>query len=292
MALDNMSLTAGLARALALAAATTLPGCSLVVDAEREQCSTDLDCRVRGAAFAEALCIDSLCQADPTWACVDSLSTPPEQAPVEASLSLVSFFDRSPIPGVHATLFSGLDLELRSPLDTADTDAEGRATLSVPANFEGLVRLDADGVIEPTLYYPTLPVSAATGLGQVFAGTPGGSANLAGLIGAVPQAERGIALVTLQDCNAGGGAGATLVFSGETQGSTPFYAFNGLASSSARAFDQTGQAGIVNLRPGVVGIEARWGDKTVSSASVLVRADHATLVTLLPGRAGQGFGAQ
>jgi len=46
----------------------------------------------------------------------------------------------------------------------------------------------------------------------------------------------------------------------------------------------------VNVRPGVIGIETRWKEEAVSSASVLIRADTVTQVTLLPGRTGQGFG--
>lgn len=264
-------------------------GCSLVVDAERSQCSTNLDCQVRGATFEEALCIDNLCQSDPAWACLGSVEEPPEQQAVDADLSVVSFLDGSPVAGVHATLYSGVDFELRSPLATADTGADGHATLRLPAGFDGFVHLVADGEIEPTIVYPTLPVTAEAGMGPMYVGGTGSSTGLLNLIGAVPQAGRGIALMSVLNCSATGGAGASLVFTGETQGSTPFYSFNGIASSSARELDASGQAGIVNVRPGVIGVETRRGDTLVSSASVLVRADSATQVTLLPGRTSQGF---
>ena len=179
--------------------------------------------------------------------------------------------------------------ELETPLDTAVSDAEGRATLSVPAGREVFVALEAEGVIEPGLFYPPPPITAEAGFGPMYAGTPGASGGLVGLIGAVPQAGRGIALTVIRDCVASGGAGAAIVYTGETQGSTPFYSFNGIASSSARELDASGQAGIVNVRPGVIGIEIRSGDELVSTTSVLVRADSVTQVTLLPGMTAQGF---
>lgn len=43
-------------------------GCSLVVDPTREQCATDFDCRARGVAFEEAVCVDDVCQVGgPSW---------------------------------------------------------------------------------------------------------------------------------------------------------------------------------------------------------------------------------
>jgi hypothetical protein len=273
---------------LTLACLSGALGCSLVVDAQREQCSTNLDCQIRGPAFAEAMCVENLCQTDPTWACADSAETLEQQA-VEAPLSVVNLLNGAAYAGVHATLYSALDFDLETPLDTADTDAEGKATLSVPAGLDVFVALEAEGVIENGLFYPPPPITAESGFGQLYAGPPGASGGLINLIGAVPQAGRGIALTVIRDCVGTGGPGATIVYTGETQGSTPFYSFNGIASSSARALDATGQAGIVNLRPGVVGVEVRSGDKLVSTTSVLVRAESVTQVTLLPGMTGSGF---
>lgn len=277
--------------ALTFASLSGALGCSLAVDAQREQCATNLDCQLRGPAFAEALCIENLCQTDPTWACVDAAQAQEQQA-VDASLTAVNLLNGDPFVGVHATLYSALDFELDTPLDTADTDAEGKATLSVPAGMDVFVSLEADGVIERGLFYPPPPITAEAGFGSMYAGTPGASGGLVGLIGAVPQAGRGIALTVIRDCVGSGGEGATIVYTGETQGSTPFYSLNGIASSSARALDASGQAGIVNVRPGVVGVEVHSGDTIVSTTSVLVRADSVTQVTLLPGMAGRGFDFQ
>ncbi len=254
---------------LAIAPIVAATGCSLVVESGKEQCATTLDCQIRGLEFAEALCVDNLCQQDPTWACVTTVEPPPTQTATTASVQVINLLDQSGWANVHATLYAALDITLGTPLADAYTD-------------------DNAELIEPVVFYPAWPVTTETGLGQVLATPPGGSAGLINLLGEVPQSGRGIALMAVRDCVGSGGAGARFEFQGETQGSRPFYAFNGIASSSASSLDTTGAAGIVNLRPGVVGMDLRWGEKTVSSASVLVRADAVTQLTLLPGRSSRG----
>lgn len=277
----------GFALSIAFSLLSGLLGCSVLVDSSREQCSTNLDCQIRGLEFAQAFCIDNLCEVDPTWACVDSASVPVQTA-TQAALQVTNLLDQTPFVGVRVSLYAALDISLGSPLSSANTDGEGKALLRVPAEFDGFALVEQADVIEPAIFYPTLPITEESGLGVVYAGKPGSSAGLVSLLGQVPQTGRGIALMGVRDCNSTGGNGASFEFQGETQGSTPFYAFNGVASSSARALDKTGQAGIVNVRPGVIGMELQWGDKTVSSASVLVRADTVTQLMLLPGRSSAG----
>lgn len=272
----------------AIASIAGAAGCSLVVEAGKEQCATTLDCQVRGLEFAEAQCIDSLCQQDPTWACVTTVEPPATQAATTASMQVTNLLDQSGWADVHATLYAALDITMGTPIADAYTDADGRATLDIPAGFDGFVYLDNSELIEPVIFYPSWPVTTETGLGQVLATAPGGSVGLINLLGEVPQSGRGIALMAVRDCVGSGGTGARFEFQGETQGSTPFYAFNGIASSSAQSLDSSGAAGIVNVRPGVVGLDLRWGEKTVSSASVLIRADAVTQLTLLPGRSSRG----
>lgn len=275
------------ALSMAFASLSGLFSCSVLVDSSREQCSTNLDCQIRGLEFAQAFCIDHVCQVDPTWACVDSVSVPAQTA-THTSLQVTNLLDQTPYTGVHVSLYAALDISLSTPLSSADTDSEGKAALSVPADFDGFALVEQADVIEAAIFYPVLPVTEGSSLGVVYAGRVGSSAGLVSLLGQVPQSGRGIALVGVRDCNSTGGNGASFEFQGETQGSTPFYAFNGVASSSARSLDKTGQAGIVNVKPGVIGLDLQSGDKTVSSASVLIREDTVTQVTLLPGRSSAG----
>lgn len=48
------------ATTVALAIVCTGVGCSLLVDADRPQCTTDADCQARG--FGDAICVEALCQ--------------------------------------------------------------------------------------------------------------------------------------------------------------------------------------------------------------------------------------
>lgn len=60
------------ANAVALVIVCAGVGCSLLVDADRLQCTTDADCQARG--FGDAICIEALCQSAP-------LSPPDDTAP-------------------------------------------------------------------------------------------------------------------------------------------------------------------------------------------------------------------
>ncbi|MEY4544845.1 MAG: hypothetical protein RL685_1040 [Pseudomonadota bacterium] len=259
-------------------------GCSLMVDTSQQQCATNLDCQIRGIEFAEAMCVENLCQTDPTWACTAAAEVPPAQTAVNATLQVSKLLDRTPAPGVRATLYSAFDFQLSNPVGAGDTDADGKVSLAVPDGFNGFIYMTAEGVIEPTILYPTLPVSESAGFGPAFVGAPGDTSFLVNLLGATPQPERGTVLMSARDCQGSGGPGAKFDFEGDMGGSQVFYAFNGLASTTATSLDETGQAGIVNVKPGVVGLDLHARDKSVSSMSVYVRSDTVTWATLLPGR--------
>lgn len=68
---------------IALVSACAAVGCSLVVDADRPQCSTDADCWARG--FGGAVCVESLCQNVPEDVSVaprDESSAPRDESAV------------------------------------------------------------------------------------------------------------------------------------------------------------------------------------------------------------------
>lgn len=184
-------------------------GCSLVVDSSREQCVTNFDCRERGLAFEEAMCVDNLCQVDPKWSCVGSVTDPPQpQEARDATLEVFDIYERTrPFPGVHASLHALLDENLANPLSAGDTDADGKVTLSIPAMFDGFVYLAAEGMVEPALFYPDLPLAPEAGLGRALIGGIGADDGVVRLVGEMPLEGRGSLFLELQDCAGGGGAG-------------------------------------------------------------------------------------
>ncbi len=271
-------------RGLVLLGMSMACGCSLALDAGRPQCSSNKDCTDRGTAFAGSICINALCQPEPRWACVDSATEPEPQAAISAGLEVRNLLSGEPMPGVRASLFTQFDFQLSQPLASGTSGADGRMTLTVPAGFQGFISLEETGVIEPTLVYPNLPVTAAEGFGTVLAGSAGQSVGLVSMLHGTPIADRGLLLVQVLDCMQNGAQGGTVAFQGDLEGSIVFYTVGGVASEAATALDETGNAGIVNLKEGLTSVEAMVNGKSVSSGSALVRPDSATWVTLLPGR--------
>src|SRR5688572_7893563 len=64
-------------RLIALAASLS-SSCSVLVEQDRVQCSVDADCADRG--LAGAVCVDSICQPEPKWGCLGSVTWPPPMA--------------------------------------------------------------------------------------------------------------------------------------------------------------------------------------------------------------------
>jgi hypothetical protein len=122
-------------------------GCSVILSPAREQCSTTEDCRVRGAAFANTVCVDSLCQAasDPEpegpWRCLGNPTPPPVSTAATAHVSLpVCDSLRGcglPIAGLTAKLCAKLDAGCTSPLPFDISYANGVFDFDVPASPMG-----------------------------------------------------------------------------------------------------------------------------------------------------------
>src|SRR4029453_10493256 len=64
--------------ALAGVARAQIP-CPVIAEPNRPQGAVDADCKARGGAFANALCVDSVCapDPDPAWSCLKSVTWPP-----------------------------------------------------------------------------------------------------------------------------------------------------------------------------------------------------------------------
>ena len=77
-----------------IAAGTTLLACTLLLDDSQVQCASTADCRARGPAFANAVCVASVCQQGDAGAASDAgsgpwdcLEGPPIPSPVGMSTS-------------------------------------------------------------------------------------------------------------------------------------------------------------------------------------------------------------
>src|SRR5687767_8921310 len=63
--------------------------CSMLVDSDRQQCVVNSDCASSEPGFADALCIENVCQQNPTWACIGNVTWPtPEPKPATVVIRL------------------------------------------------------------------------------------------------------------------------------------------------------------------------------------------------------------
>src|SRR6266700_7230961 len=105
-------------------------GCSLEVAAWRVQCSVDGDCAQRGAAFAGATCVESVCQPAATWSCLGQppvVSTQP--GPFQVRFHLTDLITQKPKVGVRSSLCHKVDVDCAVPAGMAIGDSSGLVTL-------------------------------------------------------------------------------------------------------------------------------------------------------------------
>jgi hypothetical protein len=175
----------------AAVAATAMLACTLIVPTSELQCSTDADCRARGAQFAGASCVANLCQAasnaeggtspdggaagdggvDP-WACLDQTPTPSPASSVDVQIVLydsigsvmyggsvdggsdLNIVGYTPQPGVTVAACNSLDPSCTTPIaGPTSTDDGGLVTFDLPGSFSGFFALERSDSV-PELFYP------------------------------------------------------------------------------------------------------------------------------------------
>ena len=261
---------------LLVAAALGALGCSVTVDAERKQCSTDADCAERGAAFTGSVCRNDVCEVDPQWACLgEPPPTPVGAGPFRVKLSALDLIKRMPISGVRIDLCRKVDVSCAEPVSSELTDASGSVTLMVEAAFSGYAWLQADGFV-PTLYFFNPPIDRDQEIPPLSLSTVASRGALLGQLGA--DVARGDILVTAQDCQGKPAAGVSFSVTPADPEAIAYYLVNGLPTSGVATTDATGYGGFMNLSTNATTVTATLGNsKTViGTLGLVVRGGSAT----------------
>jgi hypothetical protein len=273
-------------RTLVLGAGTWLGACSMVVDADRQQCEIDADCSRLEPDFEAGVCVEALCRArpDPRWDCLDREPTAlPAPVPerVRVIVPIVDVVSGSPVPGVEVMACGALDGECVMPLATAVTNPTGESELRLPGGFNGYLRCQAPSIF-PTLYFFGAPLTAdSTALvnvvtPEVVQGLEAGGATIPG---------RSRVVVDVLDCSGAPAAGVRVSVPEGDAATLVAYNVDGLYPPSQRETSSSGVARILNVVEGNVTIDAWLADgRAMGSAAVLTRQQFVTLVNL---RAGQ-----
>ncbi|MBW2523483.1 MAG: hypothetical protein JRI23_04885 [Deltaproteobacteria bacterium] len=263
-------------------------GCSYLVDSGRVQCDTDEDCVSRGAAFADAICVDSTCEpsgVDPAWACLGAVAWPePPSQLVALSLPLVNLVTSDPLPGVAARACEKLDPTCEHPL-TPDSvsDGAGLVVLTVEAGFDGYIELRS-AETQPALFFLYPPVREDLLAPALPLFLVADFQSVAQASGNPPQGDLGHVFLGARDCLGAPAEVVTLSGSGLGQEVALFYLIDDLPVLTALATDSSGRAGFVNVAPGTVvihGTHMPTGQR-VGEVSLRVRAGEISYSSLVP----------
>ncbi|HKO51348.1 MAG TPA: hypothetical protein VJV79_26750 [Polyangiaceae bacterium] len=262
----------------------SLASCSVMVDANRPQCSQDSDCTNRGPEFAGSVCSAAgLCGEDPKWSC--------DAAPTSTGYTLTMHLQdavdsKKVLPGVVAQLCRQLDVACETPVGaTVVSDAGGGITMQIEPGFDGYVQL-TDSKIAPSLYFLTPPKSGDLDLPMVPLASPLAARGIVVTAGAKSWLpDRGIVLLNAFDCLGQTAGGITFSLGGAPDPSTViFYLVDNFPTTTGTATDATGYGGLVNVPVGVATIAGTLGPggRKVSNTSLLIRAGYVSYSSVTP----------
>jgi hypothetical protein len=259
--------------------------CSLIVDAGREQCSTDGDCASLGQEFADRACVTSLCQLkpDPNWACLDddAAMAPPTPTQVRIIVPFLNVVSGEPTPGVNVEACERLDADCQMPAATGVSNAEGEVDLRLPGGFNGYLRWQAEQIY-PTMFFFGAPL-LADAIVPVNVITPQVFEGLNAQFRGSSIEGRSAVVVTVKNCRGGLAEGITLSTPEGDSATRAFYMVDGLFPPSQTETTAAGLARLINVPQGNVSITGRLADgREIGTAAVLTRPGFATLTNLVP----------
>jgi hypothetical protein len=289
-------------------------GCSLAVNADRVQCSTNTDCTARGFG-ADSVCVNSLCQVkhqalsvvhgdagedsgpptgakDPLYGCEDEprvVSSAP--GPFQVTFHLAGILDPTPIADATAQVCKKIDVDCTMPTAMGTSDAMGNVTFAIDKSFSGYVQFQKGTDITPGLYFFNPPPDHDMDMVSVQIVTPGIVAALTKTLKSEQQMQNGLTLINTLDCNGKGAAGVSIVAEGlgdtGADGGPPpttFYSIGGLPNAGATATDTSGFGGFVNVPPQTLAVKGvvNGTKRELQTISILIRANAITYAKLVP----------
>jgi hypothetical protein len=295
-------------RAAAFLLPAGLLACSLVVQAEREQCTKDADCL---AHAPNAICVAHVCQpavapveagapdaatTDPDatttdpWGCLGHVVTQNEDhtAPVDFQFTFLDIAG-NPLPDVSAKLCRFLDFGCQTPIGGPYvSDGQGTVTLPLYIGFRGYLDIaptEAHPDLLPSIFY--LPILDAR-----FAATPHISATLGSTVqlnyitqqaGKPANPALGHIVYIACDCQPAVAADVTAQADPVVAETYPFYFdTNGVPSATQGKTAAMGTGGFINLTPGVVTLSYDHDGQRIGSQNVIIRQGSMSYVVAAP----------
>jgi hypothetical protein len=257
----------------------------MMVDSNRSQCNSDLDCMTGPSALAAGICVEGLCEAQAEWGCAPVLgaTTLTAAESVEVVLPVIDLSPRPAGATAQASLCRKYDVSCDAPTLTMTVDASDELLLLVEPGFDGYLSVRGDDLV-PTLYFLSPPLASGERLPALTLLSPGLLEALALEMQVPLLPERGLGLFTIQDCSGQVSAGLAFDALPADANTVPFYDVDGLPTASASSTGRTGSGGFMNAPAGPLSVTARLesGALPVAAASVLIRPGFVSHGRLLP----------
>jgi hypothetical protein len=251
---------------------------------------SDFDCTLRGGEFAGSVCIDSWCEPEPTWGCLDApVTLNGENGPFPITFHIQDIRLQEPLAGVQARLCRKGDLDCNDPQGGVVTsDDRGVVRFAVEATdpalgFTGFVLFTRADLV-PGLYFWNRALVGAVDVPPLQMLSHGDVDALARQLGTTRDSSRGIVLLRTFDCQDDPAAGVAVVTDGTDEQSAPFYANDGLPVATSTTTDRSGYAGFMNVPPGTINITGRVDSdrRLLSTISLRVQPDAITYSPMVP----------
>jgi hypothetical protein len=258
--------------------------CTVLVEPNRQQCAVDADCQARGAAFAGSHCIDSVCAPDPAWACVGSVSWPPPKVSrVTVTIQFRDIITNAPLTDVTVNVCRKFDYDCTQPIETGlHPPASGDLALQLDAGFDGFLEMNMEGTL-PGLFYFYPPVNEDRTIAGLPLLTTGILTQVLALSGKTYDPQKGVALVGAMDCRNLPAEGVHIWTTDADADTTAFYVIKKIPSATAMLTDASGEGGLVNLKPGSVGLTGTLQDgRSLGTVTVVVRPMGITYTSIVP----------
>jgi hypothetical protein len=259
--------------------------CSVLIDKERVQCTTDTDCHTRGEAFAGTVCVESICQPDPIWGCLGSVTFPkPAPGSYTVTMHIRDLVTGGVIPGASGRLCERPDTTCSKPISSEiATNDVGDLVLPVRAGFDGYVELQAPGKMHG-LYFIYPPADADREIPLVPLLETSLVETLAQLNDKHLVPDRGHVLLGAYDCARKPVEGVTLSVSDSDDQTAGFYVLNNLPKIGAPFTDASGRGGFINVKSGIVSITANVAadNRKIATVSLFVRPGEMTYTAIVP----------
>jgi hypothetical protein len=279
--------------------------CSVLVDANKVQCSQDADCRPHGASLSclSQVCVDVSSSSDggsatdggtatdggsTPWGCIGEVTWPTGTlASVTLTVPVVDVITSAFPADLQVRACSKLDVQCASPLsatvDVASTPGVLKVTLA--AGFDGYLELTSPS-ITPALFFVVKPVREDTALTTYLPVVPpSGFEGIAQAIGTtLDLTTMGHVYALAEDCGATPASGVRFEIDKESAQTAAYYMINNTPVSTAPATDTSGSGGFLNIPTGFVrltGYVSTTGAR-IGEAGFMVRRGAVSYPRLMP----------